>query len=200
MIKTITFFTLIAIMFVGCGTFSLELDSKMTNSIFLENLKPKKIIFLVKTNTAIVDDNIGKLLKQKLEKKNYIFTNNPADATYILRVNTINMAAHKEQNEAKAGAVVGGSTGIVAMAAKGGKNGLAGAVVGAVVGGVFAYVVADGQVRMQVDVKIEEAIDGKMIKHYTRVIAEAKQIHLTPEEGQPLLEEKISTQIAGIFL
>jgi len=53
---------------------------------------------------------------------------------------------------------------------------------------------------MQVDVVITESLDGKELEYKTRVIAEAKQIHLSPEEGQPLLEEKISKQIAGIFL
>ncbi len=194
-------FALLAILLSSCGTFSLELDSKMTQSIFLKSLKPVKTIYLVKTNTAIIDDKIGELLIQKLEKKNYVFVNEPKDATFILRVNTINMNSQKEQNEAKASAIAGGSTGIVALARKGSaRNGLTGAVVGAVVGGIFAYAVSDGQVRMQVDVKIEESINGEVVEHFTRVIAEAKQVHLTIEEAQPLLEEKISKQIAGIFL
>jgi len=54
----------VVMLFSGCGTFSLELDSKMTRSIFLKNLEPTKTIYLVKTNTAIVDDNIGSLIKK----------------------------------------------------------------------------------------------------------------------------------------
>jgi len=185
--------------FSGCGTFSLQMDSKMTQSVFLKNLQPKKTIYLVKTNTTSVDDNIGFLVKDKLIEKSYEFTDNPEDATYILRVNTVNMNANRQQNEARAAAVTGASTGIVMLAAKGAKDGVGGAVVGAVVGGVFAYAVADGQVRMQVDVVITEKGD-ESIDYATRIIAEAKQVHLTPEKGQPLLEEKISKQIAGIFL
>jgi hypothetical protein len=185
----------------GCGTFSLELESKMTQSIFLKNLQPKKSIYLVKTNTTSVDDNIGDLVKNKLIEKKYKFVTNPNDATYILRINTINMNAHKEQNEARAAAVTGASTGIVALAAKGGKEGVGGAIIGAVVGGIFAFAVADGQVRMQVDIVITEHMnDGSNLEYKTRIIAEAKQVHLTPKEGQPLLEKKISKQIAGIFL
>ncbi len=193
-------FIVFVIMLSGCGTFSLELDSKMTRSIFLKNLKPTKTIYLVKTNTAIVDDNIGALTKQKLIAKNYSFMENPEDATYILRINTININAKKEQREAKGAAVIGTSVGLVALASKGTTAGIKGAVAGALIGGIFAYAVSDGQVRMQADVVITESLDGKEIEHKTRVIAEAKQVHLTPEEGQPLLEGKISKQIAGIFL
>jgi len=188
------------LVFSGCGTFSLQMDSKMTQSIFLKNLQPKKTIYLVKTNTTSVDDNIGFLVKDKLIEKNYEFINSPEDATYILRVNTINMNANRQQNEASAAAVTGASTGIVMLATRGAKDGVGGAVIGAVVGGVFAYAIADGQVRMQVDVVITEQMDNNNIDYATRIIAEAKQVHLTPEKGQPLLEEKISKQIAGIFL
>lgn len=191
---------LLILIFSGCGTFSLELDSKMTKSIFLKNLKPTKTIYLVKTNTAIVDDKIGSLTKQKLIAKNYSFVDNPENATYILRVNTININAKREQREAKGAAVIGTSVGLVALASEGTKAGLQGAAGGALIGGLFAYAVSDGQVRMQADVVITESLDGEEIEHKTRVIAEAKQVHLSPQEGQPLLEEKISKQIAGIFL
>jgi len=191
---------LFILIFSGCGTFSLELDSKMTQSIFLKNLKPTKTIYLVKTNSATVDDNIGSLAKQKLIAKNYSFVNNPEDATYILRVNTININAKREQREAKGAAVIGTSIGLVALASEGNKAGVQGAIAGAVIGGLFAYAVADGQVRMQADVVITESLNGDEVEHKTRIIAEAKQVHLTPDEGQPLLEEKISKQIAGIFL
>ena len=184
----------------GCGTFSLETDSKMTRSIFLKNLKPIKTIYLVKTNTAPVDDEIGTLTKAYLQARGYSFVKDPDDATYILRINTININNHKQQNIAKGAAIAGGTTGIVGYASNGGSAGIEGLVVGAAIGGTFAYLVSDGQVRMQVDVLITESIDKEEFTHKTRVIAEAKQVHLTPEEGQPILEKKISKQIAGIFL
>ena len=74
-----------------------------------------------------------------------------------------------------------------------------GLAVGAVAG-LFAYATADGHVRMQADVLITEKLaDNKTIEHSTRVFAEATQMRLTVAEAQPILEDKISTQIAGIF-
>lgn len=196
--STVTILTLL--LFTGCGTLSLQLDSKMTQSIFLNNLKPIKTIYLVKTNTAIVDDNIALLTKEKLLKRNYTFVNNPVNATYILRINTININKRKDQKELESGAITGVSTGLAIGATKGLEDGLAGGLIMGVVGGIFAYAVADGQIRMQADILITEKIGSKKINHLTRVIAEAKQVHLTSKEGQPLLEEKISKQISGIFL
>ena len=185
----------------GCGTFSLESNSKMTKSVFLKDLKPKKSIYLVKTNTAQVNDNIGNLTKKNLIAKGYPFVNDPKEATYVLRINTININNHKQQNIAKGAAFAGTSAGIVGYAAtNSGTAGIEGALVGAVVGGIFAYATADGEVRMQVDVVITEAMDGTEYEHKTRVIAEAKQVHLTPKEGQPILEVQIAKSISGIFL
>jgi hypothetical protein len=201
MIKKIVAFIGILAITTACGTFALELDSKMTQSIFLQHKSQKKSIYLQKTNTTGVDDNIGTLVKEALLKKNYHFVDNPDKADYILKINTLNMNANRNQKEAAAAGMTGLSTGIVMMATKGAKDGLAGAVVGGVIGGVFAYAVADGQIRMQVDVSITEKLNENKIANYkTRIIAEAKQVHLTPQEGQPLLEKKISQQIAGIFL
>jgi len=199
--KRVSFLLVLSFLLLsGCGTFSLETDSKMTRSIFLKNLKPIKTIYLIKTNTAPVDDDIGVLTQSNLEARGYAFVKDPDKATYILRINTININNHKQQNIAKGAAIAGGTTGLVGYANEGSKAGLQGLVVGAVIGGTFAYLVSDGQVRMQVDVRITESINQKEITHKTRVIAEAKQVHLTPEEGQPILEKKISKQIAGIFL
>lgn len=200
--KLLYSFILIILVFIvsGCGTFSLELDSKMTQSVFLKNLKPIKSIYLVKTNTASVDDNIASLTKNKLIAKNYSFVDDPDKATYILRVNTININAAKEQNEVDAAVVSGSTVGLVQLASKGNSSALKGGIVGATAGAILAYAVSDGLIRMQADVRITETIDGNEVEHKTRVIAEAKQVHLTPEKGQPLLEEKISKQIAGIFL
>jgi len=191
----------IFLLLTGCGTFSLESNSKMTKSVFLKDLKPEKSIYLVKTNTAQVNDNIGALTKENLSKKGYTFVDDPQKATYILRINTININNHKQQNIAKGAAVAGTSAGIIGYAAtNSGTAGIEGALVGAVVGGLFAYATADGEVRMQVDVVITEAMDGKEYAHKTRVIAEAKQVHLTPEEGQPILEKQVAKSISGIFL
>lgn len=191
----------IGLLLVGCGTFSLQSNAKMTQSLFFKDLEPTKTIFLAATNTTSSDSNISSGAKSILEGKGYAFVDKPSEAKYILRINVLNANGQREQNEAKAAGVAGFTSAlVVGSATRSSNNGLVAGIAGAAIGGVFAFATADGNIRMQVDVLITENSSEGAIDHKTRVIAEATQVHLTPEEGQPILEKIISKKIAGIFL
>lgn len=190
-----------AFLLAGCGTFALQTNSKITQSVFLKDLQPVKTIFLSATNTTSDNSNIWMYTKLNLEEKGYVFTASPKEAKYILRINVLNKDGKLEQNEARAAATLGGAAGVMTgIASNSLKKGVVAGIVGATIGGAFAFITADGNVRMQVDVLISENLEDSVIEHKTRVIAEATKVRLTPEEGQPILEKMIGKQIAGIFL
>lgn len=189
------------ILLQGCGSISMEANSKMTNSIFFKNIQPKKTAFIVAKNSTPVDSELGNQVKQKLQNRGYILMDNPDNAQYIVQVNALNMNEEHEQKALKTATAAGATTAIVSYAVNhSGKDALGSGLAVGAVAGLFAYATADGHVRMQADVLITEKLaDNKTIEHSTRVFAEATQMRLTVAEAQPILEDKISTQIAGIF-
>lgn len=190
------------IFFSGCGTVKMQTFAKSSNSIFFKEISSKKSVFLINKNSSGVDNNIGQMVQSQLMSKGYSFVSDANDAKYILRINTLNLNAGQEQTAVAAvgaGAVTGA---VVGGAAK--KSLKAGAVTGLAAGaaaGLFALATEDGTVKMQADVFITEKLeDEKKVDYTTRIFTEATQMHLTAQEAQPILEEKIAAKISGIFL
>ncbi len=193
----------VATLFItACGTFQLETSAKMTNSIFLKDLNPEKTIFLVSTNTTGKDSDFHSKIESELVKKGYELMDSPDASKYILRVNLVNNINSIQQNEARAAAGMGATGAVVAgLATKNVGSAVGTGLAAAAVGGIFAYATADGSVRMQADVLITEKFTNKPSEDFlTRVISEARQVHLEPKEGQVILEGVMSKKIAGIFL
>ncbi len=192
----------IGLLTTGCGTFELQTSAKMTKSVFLKELDAKKTIYLVTTNTTGTESTFRSKIEADLTERGYELTTSPDGAKYILRVNLVNNIAIRQQNESKAAGAMAVTGAVVAgVATKSLKSGLVTGVAMGAAGALFAYATADGNVRMQADIMIEEKFPDKPSETFTtRVISEARQVHLKPKEGQVILEGVMSKKIAGIFL
>lgn len=193
---------LIGLLLSGCGaTLTPQIHSTMTNTIFFKELKNEKSIYLLSKNSSIADTTIGDQVKKKLIAKGYSFVEDSDKSSYILQINTLNFNAATSNKEVAAATAAGATTaiftGVVNKSVKDGA--IAGLGVG-LVGGLVAYAIADGHVRMQTDIKITERTKAGEIDYQSRVMSEMTAMKLTPQEAQPILEDKTSTQIAGIFL
>jgi hypothetical protein len=190
-----------SLLLTGCGaTLTPQTYSTMTSTIFFKEIKNEKSVYLLSKNSSTADTTIGEQVKQKLLTKGYKVIDEPEKATYVLQINTLNFNSATSNNAATAAVVSGASAAILTGAVTSSMKdaGLAGLGVG-LVGGLVAYAVADGHVRMQTDVKITERTKEGAIDYETRVLSEMTAMKLTPEKAQPILEDKTSTQIAGIF-
>lgn len=208
---------LAALLTTGCATFSLETNTKMTRSVFLNPVpKEQKTIYLIVKNTSDVNgvgEKIKLLLVKNLQAKGYKIVNNIKNAHYILYVNILFANNIKEKNAGMAtafgattGAVIGASG---ATAGSTGKDALAGAVIGGVIYGVGAKLTEDETIRIVTDIQIKEKINPNATndlnneKDYrtytTRVFSQATETHLKVKDALPILEEKMANSIANIF-
>ncbi|MBS4241268.1 F-type type IV conjugative transfer system protein TraT [Campylobacter vulpis] len=245
---------LVAGLLSGCLTTTLQTNSTMSQSIFLDPVaKEKRIVFLNIKNTSGHNVNLEPKLRTALEAKGYRIVDDPAMANYILSTNIL-YCDKKQENNAVGGAVAAGAVGagISAYNSSSAGGAVAAGAAGAIVGGLLGKLTEDTIYQMQVDINIKQKADGKVltsssnvsgqasvrnkrssgflnsfggsvrsdkvghlnsnqvntlqqsyegnyIEKSTIIFAEAVKTGLKLEEATPVLEDKIATQIAGLF-
>ncbi|NPA61855.1 MAG: conjugal transfer protein TraT [Epsilonproteobacteria bacterium] len=160
---------------------NLDVQTKMSKTIFLEPVAPsKRVIFVDIKNTSDKDLNIVGAIKERLQKSGYILTDNPDNAHYMLQANILQVGKSDLRGVANAlragfgGAVVGGAIGSVSdrsFTSYGSYNSK-GAIIGTLVGGI-ASVVGDALVDdviyvMITDLQIKERPNGDEVIQQTQ--------------------------------
>lgn len=184
----------------GCGTLELETGVKSARGIMLEELQPSnKAVYIAVSG---LDSNIAQMVQQKLTSRGYPVTNELSKAKYTLRINMLDKNGNRTHPEGAAAATFGGVAGVVSGVHSGSTGTGVGTGLGVgLVTGLIAYATADGIVRLQCDIRIDEKMpDDKILTHEDRIFADARKMRLTVEEAQPILEERIADKIAGIFI
>jgi len=189
--------TLIAVIFVlilsGCAAMTtaiehrhLEIDSKMSSTVFLDPVAPElKTVLLQIKNTADKNINIKDRVINNLTEKGYTIVDDPRNAHYWLQVNILYAGKAEPQTiQALLAKGYGGGLGVlgggVLGAAAGGsiRNNpcgyMVGGVLGAVAGGLIGTaadamvksvtysVVTDVQVSEKSDVAVEQEVNSDL--------------------------------------
>lgn len=156
----------------------LKVETKMSETIFLEPVSPeKRVVYVdIKNTTDKELSGIEYGIKGRIASNGYRITEDPAEATFILQANILNVG-RSDLEEANAmlgtgyegvveGAVIGGVIG----GAIGGdvdeinKGTVAGAVAGGIAGFIFDALVTDDLFTMVTDIQIRErAREGELI-------------------------------------
>ena len=170
-ILAISFMALMLVSFSGCSAMktavkkrNLDVQTKMSSTVFLEPVSPdKKIIYFDMRNTSDKQLNVKNTIANEFRAKGYTITNDPAKATYMLQGNILKVGK-SDLREAKAmmgssfgAALTGGAVGATTSYALGGNGrtnaaiGLAGAALGflgdALVEDTVYVMVTDLQIR-----------------------------------------------------
>lgn len=144
------------LMFSGCATTTMQTQSKMTRSIFVEPVKKdQRIVFVDIKNTSGQNVNLAPLVEQELTKKGYKLTDDPETAKYVLMANIL-FCDNKKENNAAGGAAFGAATGALSQAYRGDREAVAGALAGGVIGGLVAKATEDDIFQMVVDINVRE--------------------------------------------
>lgn len=193
----------ISILFTGCATTDLQVETKPTNSIFLDPVKRvhKTIYVEVKNSSGKDIDTFETKLKDKLVSRGYGITDDAKSAQYILMTNVLLAANAKEgvNSGAVAGGVfLGAMTG--AMKTNNGSGLLIGAAAGATAVVVASTIGQDEYYRFVTDVLVKEKdIDNKYSEHTMRIFSQSVKMNLKTEEAIPVMVEQTTDQIAKIF-
>lgn len=185
--------TLLAVL-AGCAAVhtsiakkDLDVQTKMSDTIFLDPVGPeKRVIFLDVRNTSD-KTNFDILLpvKQALQSRGYIISNDPEAAHYWLRANVLSVdkasptAAETALHSGYGGSLAGAAAGAAIGGGLGGWSGagiggLAGVVVGGAVETIADAAVKDVTYMVVTDIEIaEKAKDGVLIKQDS--LQDAKQ-------------------------
>lgn len=195
---------------------NLEIQTKMSNTIFLEPVaNDKKIVFVnIRNTSGNTDLNIEPYIIGLLAHKGYKITQNPDDAFFILQANVLQAGKLENKNsltKSLGDAIV---PGIAGGAIGANNNGDAGMVIGAVAGATLGFVgssfIEDVKYSIISDLQISQKITPGMKfakdkekdgwkRHSTRVISYANKVNLNYKEAEPKLIEALANSIAGVL-
>ena len=159
----------------GCLTTSLQTNSTMSQSIFLDPVaKEKRVVFLNIKNTRSCQIHLEHKLKSNLEAKGYQISDDLENSTYILSTNVL-YCDKKQENNTAGGALAGGAVGAGISAYNSSSVGgaIAAGAVGALLGGLLAKVSEDTIYQMQVDVNIKQKIQNKILNQNVNINSQA---------------------------
>ena len=167
---------LIGLFISGCGAAStaiekrnLEVQTKMSDTVFLEPISPdKRIVYLRVRNTTDKDIQVEQVIKNSIESNGFRVTGNPDEAYFMIQANVLQVGktdATDSDSALKSG--FGGGllgAGVSAVTGGSGNNIGIGAAVGAIVGLVADTMVKDIYYTMVADVEIRQrpALDEKI--------------------------------------
>jgi len=179
-IIAISLIALSVVSFSGCGAMhtavkkrNLDVQTKMSDTIFLEPVSPsKKIIFFDMRNTSDKEMHVKQAIASVFKSKGYTITQDPAKATYMLQGNILKVSK-TDKREAQSllgsgyGAGLSGAAlaGGAAYALGGGGRGVAGlALAGAAIGFLGDAMIEDVYYVMITDLQIRERpLDGEVV-------------------------------------
>lgn len=170
---------LIGLFISGCGAAStaiekrnLEVQTKMSDSIFLEPVSPQKqIVYLKVRNTTDKNVEVEQEIRNAFEAKGFKVVSNPAEAYFMIQANILQVGKTDgtDSDSALKSGFGGGLLGAgVSMATGGsGSNIGIGAAVGALVGVLADTMVKDIYYSMVTDVEIRQrpTLDESISQH-----------------------------------
>lgn len=160
--------SMVAIQFTGCGAAhtaikkrNLDVQTKMSETIFLEPAEPQnKIIFVDVRNTSDKEMDVKDAIVNSLIARGYTITQSPQKANYMLQANILQVG--KTDLRTAQNSLDGGFGGVLVGSAAGysmhgsGRDAAVGGLVGAAVGVVADALVDDTYFSMITDVQIRE--------------------------------------------
>lgn len=201
MIKMLLVLIMSIFILSGCGTLQKEIHVKMNRPIHIQ--KPvETVAVIIAPSASKVDADIARGLVEKLTNKGVEVISNPKVADYTVALSVPTKIKLKDEN-GNAIALTALSTGVagtvITYGAGYGHNAIGAGLGSAVGGAVLAYVLQDSSLAMQLDVVISQNKEKPIVQQKTRLFSTVKQMHLDKEDGQKVLIDNLSTELAKLF-
>ena len=188
---------ILTVTFSGCTAMTtaikkrnLDVQTKMSETIFLEPVSPsKRVVYVDIRNTSDKDLNITESIKEKIKKSGYTITDNPDKAHFMLQANVLQVeksdlgTAESALNAGFGGAVIGGTIGAIAgsHSTPYGYRNINSR--GAMIGAMWGWLV--------------DTISGAMVKDIVYVMITDLQLKERPQEGEIIKQTQNTSATSG---
>ena len=206
---------------------NLQIETKMSDTIFLEPVAPdKRIVFVDIRNTSDKPLNIESNIRTVLNQRGFTIIDDPSKANFMLQVNVLQVG--KTDLREASSAFAGGYGGALLASSLSNSDSSDSMLVGGVIGFVADAMVEDIFFSMITDIQVRERpLEGEVITqsqntsasqgtstsltqsassakvnwkiYRTRILSTANKVNLEFSEAQPVLESGLSRSIGGIF-
>lgn len=150
----------------GLGKRNLEVQTKMTDTIFLEPASPheRTVLVQVRNTSDRADLDIGPAVEAQVAARGYRIVQRPADARYLLQANVLQVgvtsptAAEQTFAGGFGGTLIGGAAGVAGarVASDDTRALIAGGLIGAATSSVVDALVEDVTYTIVTDVQVSE--------------------------------------------
>ena len=194
----------------GCATVTkiarhgnLEVETKMSQTIFLEPADKKVVLLQIRNTTDKKNLDIESQIKHNIESKGYRITNDAREANILLQANILQIGKSSLEdpfqylNAGYGGALAGAAVGAVATGTWGGAAG--GAVAGSAIDTLLDVATELVKYTMITDLQVSEKINNRWKKHQTRIVSVATKVNLKFNKAKPLLMKGIVNSISGLL-
>jgi hypothetical protein len=210
----------------GMSAGNMNLQTKMSSSIFLQPVSPsEKVVYVRATNTSSASGlRFKAVLEQALITRGYKITNDPKEAYFILMSNVLYLGKETRAYTA-AGALAGGFGGALIGSRYGDVGStLVGGGIGALAGGLIGAMFQHKKYMMVVDIQLEQRQKGSYTTNGTatseglgnttttynagvknwaiyrdRVVATASAINLKFSSAEPALKTVVGREISNLL-
>lgn len=211
-----TLFGCISLFLMGCsamqtelGKKDLEVQTRMTRTIFLEPVAPEKrrVFVDIKNTSGKSAFDLEQRLKQAIATKGYRIETDPARAHFLIQANVLQIAKFNT-NEMNSAFESGFGGALLGSALAGAVGGESRALLGAGLAGALVGIAADSMIKdnyytiitdVQLGERVKEGKKEEWRKYPTRIISTANKANLQLVEATPLLVNELVNSISGIM-
>jgi len=180
-----------------------EIHVEMNKSIKV--MEPKQTVSLITANNANqVDLDIVAKLAEKLQNKGITVIDNPLQADYTIALSVPTKLKLKDE-DGHVIALSALSTGLMGAGvaykstAGNGSAALGAGLAGAAGGAALGYVLKDSSLALKLDVVFAQNKLNPAVTQKTRIFSTVRQMHLDDADGQIVLVDRLSSEIANLF-
>lgn len=213
MMKFIISFVLSICVLTGCATATaiqktkLDVDTKMSSSIFLEPAAPEeKTIYVQVRNTSDNPSfNIENNVIQALRARGYLVTNDPKKANYMLQANVLSAGQIDKRtrdqlmSEGFGSAAIGGAVGagIGALASGHSDALIGGALAGAAIGTILNASFKEVTYSVITDVQVSQRVNKAITSKTTTTLAQGDSSKVSSSSTQSSEWERYQTRVVS---
>lgn len=192
---------------------SLDLQHRVSNSVFLSPSRLPRILYVETWNTSGLEASVDSTLRAHFRSIGYEITDDPFAATYHLQVNIRDVQHRRvddrtDVQDAMTEAALGGAVMAAAAATLGGDAGKGIAEEVLVVGAILAFIL-DARTQavaytMTTDVRLTERVeepDGTRasVHHEVQIVGAATKVNLEADEAVPALARDLAGVLGGFL-
>jgi hypothetical protein len=182
----------------------LDVQTKMSSTIFLEPVAPqKRTVFVQIRNTSDKLLNIEEAIRKAIMARGYTIESDPAKAHYVLQANVLQVgkvdvsALENSEGAAAGGLIVGTAAGAILGGSNAGEGALIGALLAGLIENISGSMVKVVHYSMITDLQISERVQAPVSEEFKSKLTQGSSASTTQQSAGTSDRKRYQTRIVS---